>query len=250
MKISIITVTYNSAATIRDTLESVKKQDYPNIEHIIIDGASTDNTLQIVKEYPSVSRIVSEPDCGIYDAMNKGIKIATGNIIGILNSDDIFADNSIIGDVAKVFERTEIDAVYGNLSYFRSGEEDKVVRLWRTKPYYERFFEDGELPPHPTLYVRKEIYDEIGVFRTDYKIAADIEFMLRLLKVKKAQSFFLDKIMVKMRLGGASTSGLRSYWTVTLETKRLWAENGLTYPFKLYFIRPLKKIQQLIRLGG
>ena len=250
MKISIITVTYNSAATIRDTLESVKKQDYPNIEHIIIDGASTDNTLQIVKEYPSVSRIVSEPDCGIYDAMNKGIKIATGNIIGILNSDDIFADNSIIGDVAKVFERTEIDAVYGNLSYFRSGEEDKVVRLWRTKPYYERFFEDGELPPHPTLYVRKEIYDEIGVFRTDYKIAADIEFMLRLLKVKKAQSFFLDKIMVKMRLGGESTSGLKSYWTVTLETKRLWAENGLTYPFKLYFIRPLKKIQQLIRLGG
>ena len=250
MKITIITVTYNSAETIRDTLESVKKQDYPNIEHIIIDGASTDNTLQIVKEYPSVSRIVSEPDSGIYDAMNKGIKIATGNIIGILNSDDIFADNSIIGDVAKVFERTEIDAVYGNLSYFRSGEEDKVVRLWRTKPYYERFFEDGELPPHPTLYVRKEIYDEIGVFRTDYKIAADIEFMLRLLKVKKAQSFFLDKIMVKMRLGGASTSGLRSYWTVTLETKRLWAENGLTYPFKLYFIRPLKKIQQLIRLGG
>lgn len=250
MKITIITVTYNSAATIRDTLESVKKQDYPNIEHIIIDGASTDNTLQIVKEYPSVSRIVSEPDSGIYDAMNKGIKIATGNIIGILNSDDIFADNSIIVDVAKVFERTKIDAVYGNLSYFRSGEEDKVVRLWRTKPYYERFFEDGELPPHPTLYVRKEIYDEIGVFRTDYKIAADIEFMLRLLKVKKAQSFFLDKIMVKMRLGGASTSGLKSYWTVTLETKRLWAENGLTYPFKLYFIRPLKKIQQLIRLGG
>lgn len=250
MKISIITVTYNSAATIRDTLESVKKQDYPNIEHIIIDGASTDNTLQIVKEYPSVSRIVSEPDSGIYDAMNKGIKIATGNIIGILNSDDIFADNSIIGDVAKVFERTKIDAVYGNLSYFRSGEEHKVVRLWRTKPYYERFFEDGELPPHPTLYVRKEIYDEIGVFRADYKIAADIEFMLRLLKVKKAQSFFLDKIMVKMRLGGASTSGLKSYWTVTLETKRLWAENGLTYPFKLYFIRPLKKIQQLIRLGG
>lgn len=248
MKISIITVTYNSAATIRDTLESVKKQDYPNIEHIIIDGASTDATLQIVKEYPSVSSIVSEPDNGIYDAMNKGIKIATGNIIGILNSDDIFAADSIISDVAKIFERTEIDAVYGNLSYFRTGEEGKIVRLWQTKPYYERFFEDGELPPHPTLYVRKKVYDGMGAFRTDYKIAADIEFMLRLLKVKKAQSFFLDKIMVKMRLGGASTSGFKSYWTVTLETKRLWAENGLTYPFKLYFIRPLKKIQQLIRL--
>ena len=181
--------------------------------------------------------------------MNKGIAIATGDIIGILNSDDIFAEDSILSDVADAFLKHDIDAVYGNLSYFRTGEEDKVVRLWRSKPYYARFFEDGETPPHPTLYVRKSVYDEIGRFRTDYKIAADIEFMLRLLKVKVYSSFFLDKIMVKMRLGGTSTNGLKSYWIVTLESKRLWQENGLRYPFSLYFVRPYKKLKQLIDLA-
>ena len=246
MKISIITATFNSASTIRATLESVKQQDYLNIEHIIIDGASTDNTLEIVKEYPSVSRIFSEPDKGIYDAMNKGIKLAIGDVIGILNSDDVLASDTTISDIVRVFKDPLIDAVYGNLSYFKTGEENKIVRLWRSKPYYDRFFEEGELPPHPTLYVRKEVYDRVGVFRTDLKIAADIDFMLRLLKISACRSFFLDKIMVKMRLGGVSTSGLNSYLTVTKETRKIWTENGLRYPLSLYIVRPIKKIRQLI----
>ncbi len=246
MKITIITATYNSAKTIRETLESVQNQDYTSIEHIIIDGASTDNTLEIVKQYPSVSLIVSEPDKGIYDAMNKGIRLATGDVIGLLNSDDVFASNTIISEVATVIEKKLVDVVYGNLSYFRTGSDDKIARLWRSKPYYERFFEEGETPPHPTLYVRKKIYDEIGLFKTDYKITADIEFMFRLFKVKQCNFEFLDKTMIKMRLGGASTNGLKSYWTVTKETKRVWSENGYRYPFRLYFVRPFKKLRQLI----
>ncbi len=248
MKITLITTTFNSAATIRETLESVSRQDYPNIEHIIIDGASKDETLDIVQSYPSVSLIVSEPDKGIYDAMNKGIKLATGDIIGILNSDDILASDTIISDVANAFKSNSIEALYGNLSYFRTGAEDKVARLWCSKPYYDRFFEDGELPPHPTLYVRRQVYDRVGVFRTDFKITADIDFMFRLFKISTCKSFFLDKIMVKMRLGGVSTSGLGSYWTVTRETKKIWIENGLRYPLTLYVIRPFKKIRQLFDL--
>ncbi len=248
MKISIITTTFNSAATIRETLESVSRQNYPNIEHIIIDGASKDETLDIVQSYPSVSVIVSEPDKGIYEAMNKGIKLATGDIIGILNSDDILASDTIISDVANAFKTASIEVVYGNLSYFRTGEADKVVRLWRSKPYYDRFFEDGHTPPHPTFYVRKNVYDRVGDFRTDLKIAADIDFMLRVLKISACTAYFLDKIMVKMRLGGVSTNGLGSYWTVTKETKRIWVENGLRYPFSLYIVRPFKKIRQLLDL--
>lgn len=248
MKISIITVTFNSAATIRETLESVKNQTYLNIEHIIIDGASTDDTLDIVKQYPSVSRIISEPDKGIYDAMNKGIAIATGEVIGILNSDDLLENNDIISDIAHVFQTQGTDAVFGHLSYFRTGEEDKIVRTWQSKPYYDHFFEDGETPPHPTLYVRKKVYDEIGVYRTDFKIAADIEFMLRLLKKEKRTSYFLNKEIVKMRMGGVSTNGFKSYKIITLETKKGWEINGFKYPFSLYFIRPFKKVKQLICL--
>jgi glycosyltransferase len=246
MKISIITVTYNSASTIRDTLESVASQTYPNIEHIIIDGLSNDNTLEIIKEYPHVARVISEKDKGIYDAMNKGVGVATGEVIGILNSDDIFASDMTIQDIINILKNSAIKAVYGNIEYFKGDNYEKVTRLWKTKSYYHTFFEDGEVPPHPSLFVRKVVYDSIGMYYPNFKIASDYEFMLRMLKVHNYKSFFLDKVIVKMRVGGVSTSGIKSYIQSTKELRKVWEMNGYRYPLRLYFIRPLKKIRQLL----
>ena len=144
MKVSIITVTFNSARTLHDTLNSVLKQTYMDIEHIIIDGASKDDTLKIVREFSHISKIISEPDKGIYDAMNKGIQLASGDAIGILNSDDIYSTDTIVSEIAQIFiNNPHIDAVYGNISYFKTGEENKIVRLWQSKSYYNNFFEKG-----------------------------------------------------------------------------------------------------------
>lgn len=246
MKITIITVTYNSATTIKDTLESVKNQTYKDIEHIIIDGASKDNTLAIVAEYPHVKKVISEKDKGIYDAMNKGIQIATGDVIGILNSDDVYYSNTIIEVIVKTFKTSNVDAVYGNIVFFDSENFNKPTRYWCSKSYYSSFFEDGEVPPHPSLFVTKKVYDEIGLYKIDYQIAADHEFMFRMLKLNNRKSFFLDEIIVKMRNGGVSTSGIKSYIISTKELIRVWNENGFSYPKKLFLLRPIKKISQLI----
>ena len=245
MKISIITATYNSATTIKDTLLSVANQTYTNIEHIIIDGSSEDNTLDIVSEFPHVNKIISEPDKGIYDAMNKGIKVATGEIIGILNSDDLLYSNSTIEIIAEAFKSQNISATYGNIIFFDTVNPEKITRFWKAKNYYPAFFENGELPPHPTLYVRKNVYENIGFYKLDYKIAADVEFMLRMLKIYNYKSYYINEIIVKMRNGGASTNGLKSFWIISKETKRLWKENGLKFPFRLYFSRPYRRIIQL-----
>lgn len=247
MKISIITVTYNSAATVRDTLESVKNQTHKNIEHIIIDGASKDNTLAIVTEYPHVKKVISEKDKGIYDAMNKGIQIATGDVIGILNSDDIFASHTIIEQIMGVFKnQPDLDALYGNINYFATETPDTISRYWQSKPYHNSFFEKGNVPPHPALFVKKKVYDAIGTYKTHYKIAADYEFMLRMLKIHQYKSFFLNETVVKMRLGGISTKGFDSYILSTKELKNAWEINGFKYPVALYFLRPFTKIKQLL----
>jgi glycosyltransferase involved in cell wall biosynthesis len=247
MKISIITVTYNSAITVRDTLKSVNNQTCKDVEHIIIDGLSNDNTLNIIQQFPHVIKIISEKDKGIYDAMNKGIQLATGDIIGILNSDDIFATDNIIAQVMSIFEQNkEIDALYGNISYFATEKPDIVARFWQSKSYYDGFFEAGNVPPHPALFVKKKVYDEIGMYKIHYKIAADYEFMLRMLKIHGYKSYFLDQTIVKMRLGGISTKGFDSWMLSTRELKNTWEINGLKYPISLYFRRPYIKIKQLL----
>ena len=246
MKISIITVTFNSAATVRETLESVAIQNYPNIEHIIIDGASKDNTLEIVKEFPHIAKIVSEPDKGIYDAMNKGILQATGDIIGILNSDDIFSATTILTDVVKVFlADNSIGAVYGNISFFKTENPEKIVRFWKTKPYYDNFFNDGEVPPHPALFVRKKVYDTIGIYYPHFKISSDYEFMFRMFKVHQYKNFFIDKVIVKMRMGGESTKSWKNIIIGNKEVLLAWKMNSIIPPLKFYYLRPLKKIRQL-----
>lgn len=246
MKISIITIAYNSAKTIRDTLESVSNQSYSNIEHIIIDGGSSDQTLAIIATFPHVSKVISEQDKGIYDAMNKGVFLATGDIIGILNSDDLFADVDILEKIATCFKQNKtISSVYGNLAYFKGNNKNDIVRYWRSKPYYPSYFEDGEVPPHPTLFVRREVYEQIGGYWANFRISGDNEFIFRMFKIYGYKGHFLDTTFVKMRIGGVSTNGLKSYLISTIELMRVWKMNGYKYPKRLFLLRPYKKINQL-----
>ena len=245
MKVSIITITYNAVSTVKDTLESIANQSYSNIEHIIIDGKSTDDTLAIVAKFPHVSKVISEPDKGLYDAMNKGIALAKGTVIGILNADDLYADNKVIEKVAHLFQQDDsLDLLYGNIEYFDTKQPGKILRYWQTKPYYETFFEDGEVPPHPSLFVKKAVYQTIGKYNPTFKISGDYDFMFRALKIHNYKSYFLAETMVKMRLGGISTSGVKSYWISTKELIKVWRINGFTYPPKLLILRPIKKIWQ------
>ncbi len=247
MKLSLITVVYNNEITIEETILSVLSQTYSPIEYIIIDGKSSDNTLSIINKYKDkVTAIISEPDKGIYDAMNKGIDMATGDLIGILNSDDIFIDNQILSKIVHEFKTRNIDALYGNISYFSTEKPGIIARYWQSKPYYSTFFDDGNVPPHPALFVKKSIYEAIGKYKIHYKIAADYEFMLRMLKIHDFKSYFLDETIVKMRLGGVSNKGLSSYIISTKELRNTWEINGLKYPLSLYMLRPYIKIKQLL----
>jgi len=246
--VSIITVCYNSETTIESTIRSVISQDYPLIEYIIVDGDSKDKTLEIISKYSTnISKQVSEHDKGIYDAMNKGIAMATGDIIGILNSDDIFASDTIISEVVNAFvSDPSIDAVYGNITYFRDQFPDKVVRTWITKPYYAKFFDNGEVAPHPSLFVKKTVYNSIGVYFPDFKITSDYEFMLRAFKIHGYKPHYLDKFIVNMRMGGESTRSFKNILIGNKEIISAWKMNNLRPPVYFWFLRFTKKILQYI----
>ena len=245
MKISIITITYNSERTIRDTLDCIKNQTYSNIEHIIIDGKSKDNTLKLVSEYKHNLTVISEHDMGIYDAMNKGIKISTGEIIGILNSDDFYLNNDIIRNIADNFlSDDELDILYGNLLYVKENDISKIVRKWISIPYYKNFFEDGNVPPHPTLFLRKKVYKDSGLFNLKFKLAADYEFMLRIFKKYSYKSLHLNEFFVKMRLGGESNKSIYNIYLANIEILKSWIINDLSIPFLLVPKRFFKRVSQ------
>ncbi|MDP2143177.1 MAG: glycosyltransferase family 2 protein [Gallionella sp.] len=228
MRVSIITVAYNSAATIADTLRSVSGQTYPDIEHIVIDGGSTDATLEIVaREGARVRQFVSEPDAGIYDAMNKGLRLASGEVVGFLNSDDYFADPSAIEKVVRRFKERDTDAVFSCLDIVDPDNLDRVLRKYRISHFSPFMLRIGVMPPHPTFYCKKSCYDKAGPYRTDYRIAADFEMMVRLLLRYRITWSFIDETIVKMRAGGLSSSGIKSSWIVNREIIRACAENGL-----------------------
>lgn len=250
MKISIITVCFNSETTIRDTLESIKYQDYTNIEYIIIDGGSTDNTLKILDEYRGIITIlVSEQDKGLYDAMNKGIIVASGDVIGILNSDDLYQDSKVIKEVMDEFNNnSELDIIYGNLVYVKSDDTNKVIRNWISKKYYSQFFENGNVPPHPSLFVRRKVYHEAGLFDLDFKIAADYEFMLRIFKNYNFNSKYLNRLIVRMRLGGASNSSISGIIDQNKEVLKAWKKNKLKTTFYLMFFRIYMRLIQFIKI--
>ncbi|HEY4877198.1 MAG TPA: glycosyltransferase family 2 protein [Puia sp.] len=246
-KISIITTTYNSAKTIRDTLTCIKQQNYPLIEHIIVDGNSIDNTLKIVAEFSHISKIVSEKDNGIYEAMNKGISLATGDVIGILNSDDIYSNDSIITTIANEFEDENTDAVYADLQYVKHNNFNRIVRTWKTGKLNRKSFYYGWMPPHPTFFVRKKIYDKVGLFNTSLRSAADYEMMLRILLKYEVPSKYIPQVIVKMRSGGISNSSIRNRIKANREDRLAWKLNGLKPYFFTLYAKPIRKIVQYLK---
>jgi glycosyltransferase involved in cell wall biosynthesis len=227
LKISIITVVWNNKETIKDAIDSVLSQTYKDIEYIVIDGGSTDGTVDIVKEYQDkISVFISEPDEGIYDAMNKGIVLATGNVIGILNSDDFYINELTIGKVVKEFKEKKVDSVYADLVYVKPKNFNKTVRYYDSGNFNPSKFSYGWMPAHPTFFVKRKVYEKYGVFRTDLKIAADFDILSRFLYIHKISYSYIKEALVKMRTGGVSTS-FNSIWINNIETLRVCRDNGI-----------------------
>ncbi len=247
-KISIITVVYNSEVTIEDTIKSVIDQNYLNKEFIIVDGLSIDNTPKIISKYiKHINVYKSENDFGIYDAMNKGINLATGDIIGILNSDDVYQDTNVLSEVMSCFNNDpDLDILYGNLVYVKNSDLNIIVRKWRTTPYYPNFFENGNVAPHPTLFVRSNVYKKAGLFNLKYKFASDYDFMLRIFKKHNFKSLFLDKVLVRMRLGGATNKNLINIFYGNKEIIESWKNNKLKFPPQFIFLKILKRLNQFL----
>jgi glycosyltransferase involved in cell wall biosynthesis len=246
MKISVITTTYNSAATVGDTLLSVARQDYDDIEHIIVDGHSKDGTLAIVNTFQHVAKIVSEPDKGIYDAMNKGVQLAIGEVIGILNSDDFYNSQQVLSKVAAMFQDPSVDAVYGDLQYVKQDNVTKVVRTWKAGVFKKNYLYYGWMPPHPTFFVRRRVYDKAGLFNISLRSAADYELMLRMLLKYDATVRYIPEVLVKMRDGGMSNASLKNRFRANREDRMAWQLNGLKPYFFTTWLKPIRKIFQFI----
>ncbi|MDO1449810.1 glycosyltransferase family 2 protein [Rhodocytophaga aerolata] len=247
MKISIITVAYNSALTIDATIRSVLSQTYNDIEYILIDGNSSDGTQDIIASYghPSI-RWISEPDKGIYDAMNKGIAMATGDVIGILNSDDFYRDSQVLSHVAKAFLKTNADSVYGDLAYVEARDTSKILRYWKSGQYKEGSFLHGWMPPHPTFFVRREVYNKYNGFDTRLKSAADYELMLRLIHKHKISVAYLPEVLVFMRAGGKSNQSLSNRLKANREDHLAWQLNNINPNLLTLILKPLRKVEQFL----
>jgi glycosyltransferase involved in cell wall biosynthesis len=245
MLISIITATYNSSETIMDCIGSVNSQTFPDIEQIIIDGASDDNTLELIKSVASkVVKIVSEADSGLYDAMNKGISEANGEIVGILNSDDIYLNDDTLSKVVEAFKSHQVDCVYADLFYVEKSDTNKIVRYWRTKEYVPGSFRRGWHPAHPAFFLRKSVYDKYGNFDLSFKLASDFELMLRVLEKHHISSFYLQEPLVKMRLGGETNKSIRNVFNQNIECITAFRKNGLDVSYLYPVYRLLPKLAQ------
>lgn len=250
MKVSIITISYNSAETIEATLRSVAEQSHPEIEHILIDGGSSDGTLDIAAQFEnSITHLISEPDKGIYDGMNKGLKMASGTIVGILNSDDVYADNKVIEEVVNKMSAENSDALYADLVYVDRNNLSQIKRYWKSGIYKKNAFRKGWMPPHPTFFVRKKIYDQYGYFDTRLKSAADYEIMLRFIHRYRITLSYLPRVIVKMRLGGQSNVSLRNRLKANKEDRLAWKMNGMRPGLFTLIRKPLSKITQFIKKG-
>ena len=242
MKVSIITVSFNSAKTIADTIDSVLSQDFPEIEYIIVDGGSTDGTVDIIRQNENrISQWISEKDQGMYDAMNKGIAMATGDVIGILNSDDVYMNTHVISDLMRVMQSQNTEVVFGDLILVDSSNQNKIIRYYDSGRFHPSKFKFGWMPAHPTVFVKRELYQKVGKFSTTYQIAADYEMLIRMLAIEKASYAYYPKPVVRMRSGGASTSGISRNWILNQEIIRACKENGIyTNLFMLLLKVPAK----------
>lgn len=235
--LSLITATYNRAHTIRDTIRSINMQTYPNIDHIIIDGASKDDTMEIVaREAERVSYKVSEKDKGFYHAYNKGLDQAKGEIIGFLNSDDFYCSDDVVAQVMDVFDDPSVDAVHADLVYVDQNDTSKIVRHWRSRPCTEKSLARGFIPAHPTVFLRREVYDKVGQFNLNYKLAADYEFLLRVFHTARVKSVYVPRIWVRMRTGGATGGAMSSIKLQNDEIRRAQNEQNLHYPTSKFYV--------------
>lgn len=247
MKISVITAVYNNQATLADALDSILAQDYRNTELIVVDGASTDGTLEVIQRYAGqLAQIVSEPDRGIYDALNKGIRLATGDIVGFLHSDDIFADNQVLTRIAAALANPSVDACYGDLCYVRQDKPERVVRYWRAGRYHPRLLARGWMPPHPTFYARRELYERFGGFDLNYRIAADYDCLLRFLGKGHIHCAYIPEVLVHMRLGGISNRSLPNLLRKSREDYRALRQNQID-GFSALLLKNLRKVPQFFK---
>jgi glycosyltransferase len=246
LKVSIITIAYNSAETIEDTIVSVINQDYADIEYIIIDGGSKDDTLKIVEKYQDkIAKVVSDPDKGIYDAMNKGVANANGDIIGILNSDDIYADTKVITDI--VNKIGDNDSIYADLVYVKRDATDEVTRYWKSGAYKKGSFLKGWMPPHPTFFVKRACYDKYGTYNLALKSAADYECMLRMLHKNEISVTYLPRVITKMRVGGQSNVTVGNRLKANKEDRMAWEINEIKPKFYTLHMKPVRKIGQFLK---
>ena len=245
MKISIITVCYNAADTIGETLDSVADQTYQDIEHIVIDGGSTDGTGAVLKaKGRRVAIWRSEPDRGIYDAMNKGILLATGDVVGMLNADDIYADETVLEQVAVIFSDPAVDACYADLVYVSADDPTKVRRYWRSCSYREGLFERGWMPAHPTFFVRRRVYEEHGLFDTQFKLQSDFELTMRFINVQRIKTEYMPRIWVRMRMGGVSNRSIRNVMRGNIEAYKACRKHRIKVSPLFFLMKIASRIPQ------
>jgi glycosyltransferase involved in cell wall biosynthesis len=246
IKISVITVCFNAAETIADTIQSIRSQSHPDIEYIVVDGGSTDETLAIIaRNRDVITVLITGPDDGIYDAANKGIDCASGEIVGMLNADDFYADKDVLKDVANSLAK-ESHAVYGDLHYVDRKHPQRIKRRWVSGLYDRKRFLVGWMPPHPTFFIRKSAYDAYGVFRRDFGSAADYELMLRMLYKHSLEPVYIDRVLVKMRVGGKSNVSIANRIRANMEDRKAWTLNGLRAAWYTLYLKPLSKIGQFL----
>jgi len=248
MKITIITATYHSEATIEACMASVLGQVHPDLEYLILDGGSKDGTLSKIGQCKdSRVRVISEPDGGIYDALNKGIAMATGEVIGFVHSDDFLAGPDCLSNMVQLFLSQKVDGIYGDLHYVDASKTERIVRNWKSRPFHPGLLGSGWMPAHPTLFLRKEVYDKHGVFNLEFKIAADYDMMLRIFKDDTLRFAYLPQVITKMRLGGASNGSLKSVIRKTREDYRAMKNNNLPNPLFTICAKNLSKIPQFFK---
>ena len=247
MKITVITAVYNNKRTILEALESVLSQSYKNVEHIVIDGGSTDGTVEAIRSFGNkIEKFVSEPDGGIYDALNKGIALATGDVVGFLNSDDVYAHDRVLEKIVRAFQHENADSVYGDLNYVKRDDISKVVRHWKSHEFSLKKLRRGWMPPHPTFYVKREIYEKYGGFDTSFKIAADYDSILRFLGLQQISTTYVPEVLVQMRLGGVSNRDLKSILKKSGEDYKALKKNGIGGK-RVVFMKNFSKVSQFIK---
>lgn len=245
MKISVITATYNSEISIASALHSIEQQDHQHIEVLLIDGKSKDNTIKVAKRsFSGDLRIICEKDRGIYDALNKGILHASGDVVGFVHSDDLLASSETISDILKVFEEKQVDGVYGDLQYVKKEDPSKIVRYWKSQPFRSQLLNNGWMPAHPSLFLRREVYEKHGFFNTKYNIAADYDFMLRIFQDNSLRFHYLPQVITKMRVGGASNRSIKNIVQKSSEDFRVLRANKINNPIKVLLYKNLTKISQ------